>query len=164
MGDRETFEIMAEPRGESYEALLTIARRVASTFSLVWRNQLRFDRSSGEIREKLAPDLTREEEASEWPGTTIYGATASVCHYALSQRSVEILREAEGLYSWLAPKRPEDLAFYRKGKCWLASVAHEHEAWVYPEVLPPLDFEHLRSQMDGRVRGKGRPDDARRKK
>jgi hypothetical protein len=37
----------------------------------------------------------------------------------------------DGLFSWLAPNLPEDLALMRPdGNVWLASIAHEMDAYV----------------------------------
>jgi hypothetical protein len=80
--------------------------------------------------------MEREERAHRWPGTELLGGEpALVRYYRLNERTLEVLLEAPGLYSWVAPDRPEDLALYhRGGGLWLGSVAHERDAFLGPAV------------------------------
>lgn len=45
----------------------------------------------------------------------------------------EVLCSVPGLYKWIYPNLPEDLCFYKNGKCFLRSVAHEKLCWIYTE-------------------------------
>jgi hypothetical protein len=125
-----TIYIVAEPRGAVYQELLNLAAEVCGSFSLVWRDQLQFDRSAQAIEDLLSPYLVREERTDEWPGTKLMGHLATVRHYRVAGEAMRVLDGAAGLYAWSAPERPEDLAFYTAdGAVWLASIAHEKDAW-----------------------------------
>jgi hypothetical protein len=122
--------IAEEPRGEVYRFLLRLARRSCKRFSLVWQDKLRFDSSANELTERLEPYLVSEERTDTWPGTRIFRKNATIRHYLLNRESAGVLQEAEGLYAWLSPRRPEDLALYTdSGDVWLATVSHEKIAW-----------------------------------
>lgn len=139
--------LVDEPAGEVYERLLDYALRARSQFSLVWRDQLKFENGAHAIARRLRPDLVSEARTDTWPGTQLLGHLATVRMYRLSVSALALLREAAGLYGWRAPSRPEDLAFYTAdGRAWLGSIAHEREAFVYPSAI---DLAELRSQVPG---------------
>ncbi len=83
--------IIEEPRAEVYLALIQFAARNCNRFSLVWRNQLRFDSSALEIAGALVPDLEKSITTDEWPGTQLFGHRAVVRHYRVTRRSVDVL-------------------------------------------------------------------------
>ena len=140
-------DILSEPSGPVYGALLAFAEQRSSLFSLVWRRQLAFDASADALAASLRPHLDNERETSEWPGTELLGHTAIVRRYRFSPESTRVLASAERLYAWLAPDRPEDLAFYtNEGRCWLGSIAHERDAYV---DLDPAELELLRAAVPG---------------
>jgi hypothetical protein len=123
--------LSSEPVGATYRALLAFAEGRSGRFSLVWRHQLSFDASAAAIERRLRPFLIDETETAEWPGTTLIGHSAILRSYRLTAESVRELATAGRLFAWEAPSRPEDLAFYDPdGRCWLASIAHEREAFV----------------------------------
>ena len=140
-------DIVSEPSGPVYRSLLAFAEERSSLFSLVWRRQLAFDASADALAASLRPHLDSETETSAWPGTELLGHTAIVRRYRFSSDSRRLLASAERLYAWLAPQRPEDLAFYTKaGRCWLGSIAHERDAYV---DLEPAELELLRAAVPG---------------
>ena len=139
--------IRSEPSGATYRALLAFARDSSRTFSLSWRKQLRFDASASGITRELQPFLDRQHETDTWPGTTLVGHTAIVRFYRVCPDTLRILTAAERLYAWLAPGRPEDLAFYSPaGRWWLASIAHERESFVDVDAA---DFAALTAAVPG---------------
>ena len=141
----QSFDIATEPVGLTYRALLGFAQRCAGTFSLVWRHQLLFDASATDVERALRPFLAEEIETSEWPGTTLIGHSATLRKYRLSPDSARELTSAGGQFAWQSPARPEDLAFYaRDGRCWLASIAHEREAFV---IVEPDELAALRAAV-----------------
>ena len=128
--------VRSEPAGSTYLDLLAFAERHSGTFSLAWRKQLRFDDSARRLQKALQPFLDAQRESDNWPGTTLIGHTAIVRFYRLGPDSSKILAGAGRLYAWLAPHRPEDLAFYTAGgRWWFASVAHEREAFVDSDAV-----------------------------
>lgn len=121
-------DITAEPTGTTYTALLHFAARTCTSFSLVWQD----DSWGPDTELALRQSLLREQRCNAWPGTTHLGqAFSKVRYYRLNTFTLETLSTVNGLYSWLSPDRPEDLAIYaHDGSIWLASIAHEHDAWL----------------------------------
>jgi hypothetical protein len=139
--------VRSEPAGATYLALLAFAERHSRTFSLAWRKQLRFDDSARRLEKALQPFLEVQRESDNWPGTTLIGHTAIVRFYRLDPDSSKVLARAGRLYAWLAPERPEDLAFYTAaGRWWFASVAHERDAFVESEAV---DVAELTAAVPG---------------
>jgi hypothetical protein len=133
---KPAFEIVAEPKGQTYIDLLEFAASACSSFSLVWRDQFKFEQTAYEIKRALQPFLISNERTDEWPGTTLIGHKALVRRYRVTEESVQQLRAAEGLYAWLHPNLPEDLAFYSsEDMAWLASISHEGQAWLLDHSL-----------------------------
>lgn len=143
----ELITILEEPKEETYLQLLQFALRRNSLFSLVWRDQLDFGRSAARLEEAFRPDLVKKVQTDQWPGTRLLGHLATVRIYRLSPSAFVVLAEARGLFEWIAPDRPEDLAFYtREDSPWLGSVAHEKDAFVYPESV---DLKELCGDVHG---------------
>lgn len=139
--------IVEEPKGPMYEALLRFALRHDCLFSLVWRDQSAFAVSAAAIAKNLRPALVRQTRTDEWPGTTLIGHFAIVRLYRLTATTLSMLAPADRLYAWIAPDRPEDLALYTSdGAPWLASVAHERNAFVYPDSV---DLRRLAADVAG---------------
>jgi hypothetical protein len=139
--------ILEEPRAETYVALLQFALRQNSLFSLVWRDQLDFAQSARGIADALRPALVSTRRTDQWPGTQLLGHFATVCVYRMSRAALGTLVSADGLYAWLAPKRPEDLAFYLSEDVpWLGSIAHERDAFIYSRTV---DLQELRAAAQG---------------
>lgn len=137
----------SEPTGPTYRALLEFAQQSSTTLSLTWRKQLTFDATAHKIKSDLQPFLDRQDETDTWPGTTLVGHTAIVRFYRVCPDTLQILTAAERLYAWLAPDRPEDLAFYSPaGRWWLASIAHERQSFVDADAV---DLAALTSAVPG---------------
>jgi len=135
---KPTFEITAEPRGQTYIDLLNFAASRCSSFSLVWA--FNFEQSTYDIKHALKPFLLSNKKTNEWPGTKLIGHEALVRRYKVADESVKLLHAAGGLYAWLQPKLPEDLAFYTSDNAvWLASISHEGQAWLIDETLKPAE-------------------------
>lgn len=132
---KPVFDIIAEPKGQTYIDLLNFAASRCDSFSLVWNAQPRWENSAKEMKQALKPFLVSNLRTDEWPGTRLIGGTALVRRYQVSDESVKLLQKVGGLYSWLQPKLPEDLAFYTGEVVWLASISHEQEAWFLEESL-----------------------------
>ena len=138
---KPVFDIVAEPKGKTYIDLLNFAASRCESFSLVWRDQFKFELSAYEIKRTLKPFLVSNIRTDEWPGTKLIGHEAIVRRYRVADESIKLLHAAGGLYSWLQPDLPEDLAFYSSGDAvWLATISHEHEAWFLDESLLPAEI------------------------
>jgi len=143
----ELVTILEEPKAETYLGLLQFAQRQNSLFSLVWRDQHEFVRSALAVEIALRPDLVREKQTDQWPGTRLLGHLATVRLYQLSPSALSVLAEAKSLFAWVAPNRPEDLAFYvEEDKPWLGSISHEMDSFLYSGAL---DLEELYADVRG---------------
>jgi len=111
-----------------YKEILQRALIESDEFSLVWRHEFEYKNSADSIRKKLSEFLISEALTSSWPGTDLIGAVATVRKYRVSIESIAILHSVNSVYAWIAPKYPEDLAFYKNGKVIFWSIAHENEA------------------------------------
>ena len=83
------------------------------------------------------------DQVTSWPDGNVSKGTVTLWRYALSAEFMSLLIEASrGLYSWRAPKLPEDLGLYRRdGTVLLSSIAHEYLSWMHlreDEVRAPL--------------------------
>jgi hypothetical protein len=123
--------------GERYEMFVERMLYANSTFSLVWRDQLRFAESASSVRESLRPLQVDYFRVDRWPGTRLFHrGKATVVHFRCDPRAHETLVRPGSLFSWLAPALPEDLAFYsEEGVATFASVSHDREAFVLSAPL-----------------------------
>lgn len=138
---KPVFDIVAEPKDQTYIDLLDFAATRCESFSLVWRDQFRLENSAYEIKHALKPFLLSNVRTDEWPGTKLIGGEAIVRRYRISGESIKLLHKAQSLYSWLHPKLPEDLAFYSSGDVlWLASTSHEHLACFFDPDLKTAEI------------------------
>jgi hypothetical protein len=137
-------EVMTEPVGAVYEGLVALAVKECSTFSLVARSEFRLDASAIRLTEALAPHIVSELSATSWPGTELAGGAAVVRHYGLNGATAERLLSVSGLYAWLSPAYPEDLAFYLSdGSVWLGSVAHDQFAFFEAITHSKAELQRL---------------------
>ncbi len=135
-------EIVLEPDGSAYEGLIQLALEQCATFSLVMQPGTRSSSLAHDRLGDLAPWLIGELKVHEWPGTKLFGGSATLYRFRAEKSAVPILSEAQRLYAWLAPDRPEDLAFYNEdGSVWLAS-AHERFAYLDAVSLNELQIAH----------------------
>jgi hypothetical protein len=143
----DIIDILTEPKGQTYASLIEFAGTRCVSFSLSWRKQFRFNQTAHRIADLLKPFLVSMVSTSEWPGTQLIGHGAILRRYRIADRSLKVLGEVSGLYSWMSPELPEDLAFYStSGECWLASISHERQAWFQDERLT---LEEIRTRVPG---------------
>lgn len=147
----EHVDILQEPRGETYASLLRFAPSRAALVSLVWREGVAFGPGAQAVTDELRPELLHEQRTNAWPGTQLLGGLGIVRFYRMSAISSSTLASAGSLYAWLAPDRPEDLAFYVEvDRPWLGSIAHERDAFLDPDVV---DLDDLVEQVPGLTLG-----------
>jgi hypothetical protein len=58
----------------NYEELINRAEKEFDSFSLVWRDGFKFNKSAKNIQNELSRYLIKELRTSEWPGTKIFKA------------------------------------------------------------------------------------------
>jgi len=126
---RKTYDLIDEPVGADYDALLDCALTQCATFVLAVPRDSG-DPAAREVLDELAPHL----------GSTSDASTVSIHRYMLNRESVATLKAAaRGLYAWRQPKLPQDLALLRAdGSPWLVSIAAEQLGYL--ELTP---FEKL---------------------
>lgn len=131
-------EIVHEPRGATYEALIRFALSLRGTFSLVTRGKpLGANAEHDHVLDRLRPFLIEEMKVKKWPGTRIHGGTAVLHRYRGEPAALTVLVDTVGgLYDWVQVRRPEDLAFYdTEGRCWLETTTHEGDAFIHDELI-----------------------------
>jgi hypothetical protein len=121
-----------EPRGERYRTLIAYAPRLCSEAQLVIRDGIGLSSDAGAIIESLKPWLLEQRQTSEWSGTKLHNRTAALFRYELCPDTLLLLSHSVGgLYEWVQPQRPEDLALLLPdGTPWLTSIAHERDAYL----------------------------------
>ncbi len=140
---RLEYRIASEPRGPAFEALLNYCAATGRHCSLV--GGLPRSKKHQAVREQFfepaEPFLIAVEDVSRWPGGGILKCTVPLWKYRLEPGLVGLLTaQAKGLYSFHQSRLPEDLAVYRSdGSVLLASVAHEHLAWMYLTAAEKAD-------------------------
>ncbi len=129
------FQLLPESERAAYPHLLTWVHQNAHTFHLIRRHGLVFSRAADVVSARLEPMLQRRRLTRCWSGTMAIDP-AEVSEYLISDESLAILAEQDGIFAWLYPERPEDLAFFHAdGHCVFNSVSHHEEAWVCDPAL-----------------------------
>lgn len=133
---RETYDVLDEPRGQTYRSLIAVARQQCAEFGLVHQRR---SRSAGVIEtlRTLKPHLVEINRERSWPGSEMApGHSAEIYRFRLSEETAAYLASAVvGLYDWSQLERPEDLHFLRAdGSLWLGSTSHEADAWFELET------------------------------
>lgn len=132
------YRITRDVTGEAYKLLLEAALREASTFSLVWRDELSFAPSAAAVRNALRGLQLLDAKRDRWPGTRLVGIRncAAVVTYRAAPEALPTLLEPGSLFAWRSPAYPEDLSFSRgPGAVCLATVSHEANGWILSPSL-----------------------------
>jgi hypothetical protein len=131
--NKNTYNLLMEPSGPSYNDLLDYALGDCKYFLLVTsQNNSQLNSRGKEILEELVPYLFRKEMKSEWPGTILLGGEAPVFIYHYIPETVAILKmSATRLYQWQRPDLPDDLCLLRSDESpWLVTIAHENDSYL----------------------------------
>lgn len=72
---------------------------------------------------------------------SVSGYSYEIYVVSLSKETIRFFMLGLGLYNWLFPYLPEDLCFYRNGKCFLESISHERICRIYS------DDEHIKAML-----------------
>jgi hypothetical protein len=142
MATRAVYTFREEPRDRLYRQLISVAGESCSRALLVIRDSVGLSTTGKHTIELLAPYLSQTNRRSSWPGTQLLAGEATVYEFALSaDASALIERTVSRLFEWQQPDQPEDLCLLRQdGSAWLASIAHEHDAFM---VLSPDEARQL---------------------
>ncbi len=126
---RKTYDLVDEPIGDEYRALLLCARSQCDTAVLSLDTARPLGRDGEDVLGRLSGEL-RSDAVS---------GNVRWFRYGLSQNCLDVLGEAPSLYSWRQPQRPENLCLLRPdGSPWIVSIAAK--AIGYVELTP---FEKL---------------------
>jgi len=142
------YDILEEPTGDVFRRLLEYGAKCCSHILLVSRPTLSFGANAHQTLTALEPHLEWMKELSSWPGTVLFGQTASVRCYRLNPDVVRTVGGAAiGLYDWRQPNLPEDLSLVRAdGRPWLVSIAHERDAYL---DISPDELTSVMSEVHG---------------
>lgn len=148
---KKTYTLWREQVGD-FAVLTRAAMAKCSYFSVVVRDS-QTSHGAMKLLENLREHLVKQEERADWPGTVLYGRTASVFTYRLDPASaLVLLQSASAFSSWLEPDRPEDVSFLRADfSLWLASVAHEGDVFLELESQEFLSLAQLAPQLARRL-------------
>lgn len=67
----------------------------------------------------------------------------TIYFYKTNNEVKEYLLSHKNLYTWLNPKYPEDISFFKNGWCLLSTIIHEKT--IYIEVENQEEYEHLKN-------------------
>lgn len=138
-------EIYIEPKGEIYEKLIEYAIRTTDAFMFVccnYYNSKQYGKKTATMRRRLAPLSIKRRHNPEWPGTVVMSNkyNYNICFYRSHPDAEPVLKEPGHSFGWTYPDFPEDLAFFRKGSCWMTTVAHEEMLWFTNETKEDIAF------------------------
>jgi hypothetical protein len=112
-----------------YKELLERAKQEFDSFSLVWRDQLKYNKNADAFSNQLKSHLIEEKYTDQWPGTKLFGSMAKVRLYKVNNETLSILSNLSNVFEFRSPNYPEDLAFYSKGIVKFTSISHEKDFW-----------------------------------
>lgn len=136
--------------GEQYIALMNWALDHSDSVMLVYRQAYYKAKDWQElmsVRTKLSEHrIYTRSTPTAWPGTTVgYPDPAEIAEiqksfpnytqpdsslyidfYAITPEIRQYVLSAGHIQGWLTPNRPEDIAFFIKGKCWFFTTIHEY--------------------------------------
>ncbi|MFN2582770.1 MAG: hypothetical protein ABR498_08535 [Candidatus Dormibacteria bacterium] len=126
---RKTYDLIDEPLGPDYDALLDSALNQCAVIVLMTPSESEGDDVRA-VLDRLEPFRRRTNTTS----------TATVHYFEFNTESVAVLKDvARRLYAWAAPTLPHDLCLMRAdGSPWLVSIAAQRLGYL--ELTP---FEKL---------------------
>jgi hypothetical protein len=138
------FDIVEEPRGAVYLALLEAMSPIARRASLIIAERDKLTNEGRAVLEALPEDGLERRIVNAWPGTQLDGGSAQLLVFSFQLAKLLLQSAAGGLYDWVVPNRPEDLALYRgNSEVCLLSCAHEQFAELFLSID---EMEALRSR------------------
>lgn len=145
--------VIGEIKGGNYKKFASFALANSDAIMLIFQNY----GHPKEIRHMLKPfriasrnNHKNGEKGFEWPNTITYTDT-SLIHadvYRLSPEVKAFVLSADDIFSWMYPNLPEDISFFRQGKCWLDTTAHEKYCNIYAheteiaQLLDSMEIEY----------------------
>jgi len=126
------YDIISEPKGLEYRALLEAMFEIADSWGFVERPDYPKTSTLSSLLAELEPDIVEITITHEWPGTSLLGGSGVFMYRLRPQKAglAACLRYTNSLFQWLAPEFPEDIHFVRDDIVVLMTVAHEREAQI----------------------------------
>lgn len=133
-----------------------IIKTIINGYGKIKKEYIKKKETMERIKDNLKEDLILERYNPEWCGHAswfepFYISTSSIeekiqieykhkgeyiyniCFYKTSDNVKEFLLQQDRLYKFLAPNLPEDICFFKNGKCWLKTTTHEHEGYIFEQ-------------------------------
>lgn len=137
---------MDDITGSAYERFIDYALAHTDAFMFVGCNYYNSRIYKTHVKpfiKELQPYAIKRRHDPQWPGTVQAGTDRyqrTIYFYRSDPNAAAVLKSAGRIFGWVYPYYPEDLAFFRQGYCWMASVAHEEYLWFYRETKEDLTF------------------------
>lgn len=137
--------ITSELVGVKYENFLRYALERSDAFLLVfcdYDSKQSYEKRKKKLREELSGYRIKSRRNPSWPSNEIH-TDKYKCFVDIHRMSLEVLPfllKTEGIYNWMYPTYPEDLCFFKNGKCWFASCAHERFASILLKTEADIEF------------------------
>lgn len=135
------YDIATEPCDEQYHSLIDYAIAHSDAVMLVFSVK-KGSKLQGEakrtIRKQLAQWRIKTRRDSQWPVTTSYDTCRdfTIDLYTPSQEVKAYLMTQTRLFAWGENGAPQDIAFFKKNQCWLATCSHEQFGWADLDEAP----------------------------
>jgi hypothetical protein len=130
---RKMYNLVEEPRGNTYRAMLMFAQKICPYFLLVERPEIDTNSEGRAVLQSLGRFLIEQTETREWPGTVLLRddmATVSIFEFSLEAMRI-LLDTTDSLYEWRLPSRPSDLCLLRPDRsAWLTTISHDGDAYL----------------------------------
>ncbi|MDQ2961031.1 MAG: hypothetical protein M3R48_08295 [Candidatus Dormibacteraeota bacterium] len=129
---RRTYEILDEPAGDDYVALLRAASGECATGAVTAPSSLT-------VEGRAVVDALRGPAAAMLP------SPGSVVRFSITEQTLDVLAgRASTLYSWRTPSLPDSLCLFRPdGSPWLISVAGRRLGYIELTVLERVRLSHV---------------------
>lgn len=139
----KSYDILENPRGETYKTLIQILCHHSDYFYFVTRKELTYDK---DVLQKFLPFVLKTYKTNEWESTITKGPAATIYEVEINPQTIQLLTDcAESLYEWISPQLPEDLTFVKNKYAWFYSCSHEKFAVLrarnpyYQQLIEKID-------------------------
>lgn len=145
---------ITKPTSE-YSGIIDFCCTRCTTFSFVVNERAGASQAAIDLIENAKVSFKEIRDQITWPGggTLIDGYSCQVYYIEVSGDSIQLLKTVDGLYDWVHPNMPEDLAFYRPDEePFFVVVGHEgisffdideEELTLLKSEIPGLELSKL---------------------
>jgi hypothetical protein len=146
----KTFDIITEPKDETYRKLILHSLNYCDSFFLIIRPTVSVKETVHKIINELQPYLIEKSAKSELPGIKLHNDSALVYKFHLNKETTNyLIKVASKLYSWQLPDLPEDLCLLGKnGEPWLTTISYESDSYL---VITEDEKKEILKEIPGLV-------------